>query len=425
MNLTNPKDDIFLKRTRTAFLCTRLLSAPFWALFCMLPFILYKDLHATPLQVTIIIALKPIVSIFSTYWSALIKKRRDRLLSNVIWAGVLGHLPFFFFPFIENPWFFIFSSGFYMMLAQKGVIPAWMEIFKLNIPGDWRGRIFAYGTTVGYIGDALLPFILGWLLDGYFQAWRWIFPFASMVSLTAIFFQARIPIHLDKNACSTSVSPTSLSFLKQVIQPWKNAWEVLHNRPDFARFQVGYLFGGGGLMIMQPALPGFFIDTLNISYTELAIALTLCKGIGFASTSSFWAAWMTKIDIYRFCSWVTLLAVIFPICLIAAHFHLIWLYIAYISWGVMQAGSELSWNMSGPIFAKEEDSSVFSSVNVLTVGLRGCIFPFLGSFLCLTSGSTFVIALGGLMCLMSTYRMLIYSNRYQTVNTEFVSETNV
>lgn len=89
--------DIRLQRTRAAFLWTWICNTPFWAMYNMLPFILYKDLHATPVQVTVIIALKPLVSIFSMYWSAWIEKRKDRLIPNVIAAGIIGHLPFFSF----------------------------------------------------------------------------------------------------------------------------------------------------------------------------------------------------------------------------------------------------------------------------------------------------------------------------------------
>lgn len=38
----------FQKRTRMAYVATRLLDTPFWAIYNMLPVILYKDLHATP-----------------------------------------------------------------------------------------------------------------------------------------------------------------------------------------------------------------------------------------------------------------------------------------------------------------------------------------------------------------------------------------
>ena len=136
-------------------------------------------------------------------------------------------------------------------------------------------------------------------------------------------------------------------------------------------------------MILQPALPKFFMDVLGLSYTELSIALNLCKGIGFVLTSQIWANGMHKTDILRFSTLVIVLGAVFPLILLFAQIHVLWIYVAYLVYGMMQAGSELSWHLSGPIFAKEGESSQFSGVNVLTVGLRGSVIPQLGALLCL------------------------------------------
>ena len=411
MNPSPSFANIASQKTRQAFVWTSILNTPFWAIFNMLPFILYKDLHATPLQVTTIIVLKPAVSLFALYWSALIEKRKDRLIASLIWGRVISHVPFFFFPFIDNPWFFIASFGLYMLLS-RGTVPAWMEILKLNIPNISREKVFAYGSTIGYMGAAIIPFALGSLMDDYVHSWRWIFPITAFISLGAILFKNRIPIELESNL-EEPIKASKISWKQQFLKPWKSAWELIFRRPDFARYQLGFMLGGSGLILMQPALPVFFMDRLNLTYTELAIALTLCKGVGFAITSSTWARLMHKIDIYRFNSWVTFLAFIFPFCLLAAQINLGWLYGGYLLYGIMQAGSEMSWNLSGPLFANNEDSSVYSSVNVLTVGLRGCFVPVIGSFLAYQVQATGVMLVGGALCLISTFFMARYSRQYQ------------
>ncbi len=406
MTQESAKSDIFLNRTCWGYVSTRVLDTPFWAIYNMLPFILYKDLHATPLQLAAVITLKPLSSLFSMYWSASIDKRQDRLVSNIIWARVLGYLPFFLFPFISNPWFFIAAFGFYMTLTL-GIVPAWMEILKQNIPSVMRERVFSYTQAFGYMGGGLLPFILGWLLDSHYQAWRWIFPLAATLSLTALLFQARIRIK-PQDKQNSAPPPATLDVLNYLIKPWKNAWQLIRKHPDFLKFQIGFMLVGSGLMIIQPILPVFFVDVLNLSYTELALAITLCKGIGFALGSPLWAKWINRIDIYRFSSWITALGCLFPLFLILAKFHIAWLYVAYLSYGFMQSGNELNWNMSGPIFARDEDSSVFTSVNVLAVGLRGCFVPALGTFFCYLSNSVVVMLIGALLCMLATWRLALY-----------------
>lgn len=401
----------FQKRTRVAYVATRILDTPFWAIYNMLPVILYKDLHATPLQLATIIALKPIVSLLSMYWSSHVNSRPDRLVSNIVFARGLGYLPFFFFPFIDNPWFFIASFGLYMMLAV-GIVPAWMEILKLNIPKKSREKVFSYTQAFGYMGGGLLPFALGWLLDEYFQAWRWLFPVAATLGLLAFFFQRRLIIpQIPEKAENTPEKKFDLKY--HFLKPWKTAWSLLKERPDFRKFQIGSMIVGCGLMIIQPALPVFFVDTLHLSYTEIAVALTLCKGFGFALASPFWPKWMNKVDIYSLSSWIAGLGILFPTCLILSQWEMSWLFCGYISYGIMQSGNELIWNMSGPLFAGEKDSSAFTSVNLVAIGLRGCFIPFLGSLICAELGATTAMLASGLFCVAAIYPLLSFRKSLQ------------
>lgn len=392
--------DHYLRQTRDTYIWTKLLNTPFWALYTLLPIFLYRDLHATEWQIVCFVALQPIVSLLSFYWSSLIKRRSDRLISNIIWASVLGHLPFLISPWIDNPWYFVLGAGVYTLFS-RGANPAWMEILKLNIPKESREKVFSFAQAVYHLGGAFLPLGLGWILTDYDQSWRWLFPITAFVSLLAIIIQARLPI---KKSDITGV-PVSFSFSKQVRKPWVDAWNLVRERPDFAVFQMAFMLGGGALMLMQPALPQFFTDVLNLSYKELTVAKTFCKGIGYTLTLPFWTRLMSKIDIFRFSGLVTLVMALFPLGLLAAQYNVMWLYMAYLMYGVMQAGSDLSWNLSGPIFSRHEDSSTYSGVNVVSVGLRGCVAPPLGGILCSAFAATPVLLLGSALCLMATWQM--------------------
>ncbi len=390
-------------KTRFAFMASRVLQIPFWAIFNMLPFIVYRDLHATQLQITLMICLKPAVSLISLYWSASIYQRPDRLRMNLVWGNILRYLPFLFYPFVENPWFFVFSFGCYMTL-YRGVIPAWMEVLKLNIPGVSREKVFAYGSAIDYIGIALLPLFFGWMLDDYNQAWRWVFFGSAIIGLISTIALYHFPL---------DVKPPSQESTPYVSwkTPWTNAWKLLRDNPDFARFQVGFMLGGAGVMVMQTTLPEYFMDVLKLSYTELAFALALCKSTGFVISSPVWTRLFSRIDIFRFSGFVTLFCTLFPISLFLAQWNLVWLYVGYLMFGIMQGGSEMSWNLSGPVFSKDKDSSVYSSVNVLTVGLRGSVIPAAGSIIYQVLNASSVMAVGVILCILATQRMMSYSRK--------------
>lgn len=376
-----------LSSTRSAYLWTRILGTPFWALlYNLLVFILYKNLHINPLQITLLVALKPMSSLFAPYWSQAIHQRPDRIVSNLVWANVLRYVPFLFMPWM-NSWLIILAFALYMML-YRATIPGWMELFKRHLPETVRERTLGHACIVDYCGAAAMMLILGPILDSYENSWRILFPFLALIGLSSTWFLMRIPS--PKRPVDEPFTHV-FSVKGEITKPWKQAWNLLKERPDFTNFQIGFMLGGGGLMIMQPALPAFFVDTLMLSYTEMSFALAVCKGIGVAATSPLWTRLLSKMNIYGFCGFVTLLASIFPLLLLLAPLNLLLLYTAYILYGVMQAGSEMGWHISGVIFSKEKESSAFSSINVLTVGIRGCVIPALGTLILASSGSIAVM----------------------------------
>ncbi len=408
--------EYIFQKTRSAFLWTRVFNIPFWAILKMLTLILYKELQITPLQIAIFIAIKPLSALCAPYWSTSLHQRQDRLVPNLIWANIIRYLPFLFFPWIDSAWLMIFAFGIYMMM-NRGVKPAWMEIFKRNIKRGDKEKVLAYGSSLDYLGPALLPLAIGYFLDDYHIEWRWIFFTTALVGLCSTFFLFYIPPIKISEPPMEGNSSTSFfrTGMHKIWKPWVQSWHLLRQHPEFGKYQIGFLFAGGGLMFMHATLPMFFVDVLHLTYTEMAMAISLSMGVGFVASSPLWVKLFRRIDIYSFTGWVTLLCFLFPFFLIGAQYNVVLVYVAYMIYGVMQAGSELSWHMSGPLFSEEKDSSVYSQTNVLTVGLRGCIAPFLGSLLYTYTGSTATLLFGAFLCLIATERHMHYSRSVKTV----------
>lgn len=397
-----------LKTTGFAYVATRVLDTPFWGLFNLLPFILYKDLHATPLELAALISLKPLSSILASYWSNRVDRKPGLLVSSILAARWIAFLPFLAFPLIHSVWYLIACFGLFMFL-QVGMMPAWMELLKQNVPTQIREKVFSYTQAFGYLGGGLLPFLIGWMLDEWNGAWRWMFPVAALLALSASVWQRKM---VERPTLDTSSSKRA----HPLLEPWKSAWELLSRRPDFAKFQIGFMLIGSGLMIIQPALPVFFADGLHLSYTEVGVAITLCKGVGFAFSSPLWARFIQRVNLFRFGATVAALAALFPLLLMAASTQLAWLYIAYLAYGLMQAGNELSWNLSGTIFAKHENSAPFSTINIIAVGVRGLFIPSLGALLLSQFGSPAVMIVSSILCLLAALRMATYSPAVQVRN---------
>lgn len=404
-NRTLIKKDFYYFKTRFTLLWASLLNEPFASLYSMLPFILRKDLGGSALEIVILTMLRPVVSLLSFYWSFDLKSKRYQLRSNLVIAGLLSRLPFLFFPVMQSSWYLIFA-GLVYILFSRAAIPAWMEILKLNIPKESREKLFSLGWTIGYVEGILIALGIGALLDTLTYSWKYLFFFSALLGMVSVFLQARVPIRGEEEFALTESEPFTH---KRISRPWIEAFQLMRERPDFALFQMGFMAGGFGVMVIHPALPYFLVDDLTLSYLSLGVAITVCKGLGIVFTSPIWARLLSRYPVNRLAGLVCLGFSLFALCLILAPWTLFWVFFAYLLYGIAQGGSHLIWHLSGPHFAQNEESSRYSSVNILMVGLRGLVAPALGALLCSWLGPKATLFIGSLCCGFGTYLLLAYA----------------
>ena len=404
-------------KTRLAILISSFLHEPFAALYPLLPFILCKDLGATGLQIVVLTALKPVVSLFSFYWSSRATGRVQSLRKNLLWAGILARLPFALSLLTGQVWILILASSIYMLFYRAG-IPAWMEIIKRNLGKQKRQRAFTMGSALGYLEGVLIAIGVGALLDQDIGWWKMTFMVSILFGLAGTILQASIPIEDPSDRTYESSATAREPLWWYISKPWRDCIRILKNRPDFARFQWGFMTGGFGLMLIQPVIPIFFSHQLNLSYRGLLVAILVCKGFGFVLTSHLWGEAIDRVKINHLTIVVLLGFALFPACILFAQLTPIWIYVAYLIYGVAQAGSHLIWHLSGPLFSGQEESLRYSGVNLFLVGIRGAIAPPIGGILNALLGPLIVLPLGGLFCLSGGLYM------FKTRHREFSMQTH-
>jgi hypothetical protein len=167
------------------------------------------------------------------------------------------------------------------------------------------------------------------------------------------------------------------------------------------------MLGGFGLMLMAPASILYYVDILPLSHENITVARYLCMGLGVISTSFLWQRGLRKVEISKLTSLLLFGFGLFPVCLLLAKVYGPWLYIGFFLYGVAQAGSNLLWHLSGILFAGEDDSPKYSTVNILTVGIRGVVASELGGILCYVLNPMIILGLGGLFCFIGCGYMLL------------------
>lgn len=390
--------------TKRALLWMAISSEPLSALYTLLPFILRKDLGASLFELSLFACLRPLLSVFSFYWGARLRYRKDHLLSNLIGASILSATPFLLLPFCQNIYFVLFAAAMNQLFTRAGT-PALIEILKRKIPKKPREHLFSLYYIISFIESGILGLCIGKILDLNATCWTLLFFLAALVHLSSVFVQMRVK--LAKEDEPKEVPKHAL------IHPWQESFALMRKRKDFAHFQLSYMIGGFALMLMYPAQQVYFADILSLSHTEVTTARFIFMAVGVAISSLFWKKGLEKLHIHKCCRWLILLFGAFAINLLLASFSAGFFYMAFLIYGVAQAGSHIIWNLSGTIFAEEQDSAPFTGVNLLMVGLRGAIAPLLGGQLCYLLGPMPVILISATLCFLGA-RLL--QHRLETAN---------
>lgn len=394
-----------VKSTRLAYVFMHLAHEPFVALFTLLSFILRKDLQASTLQLSIFAMLRPVISFFSFYWSSSITRNKSKLLSNLMGAWALGRIPFLLFPFFQSVWYLIFASAIYQLFYRAGT-PALMEILKINIEKKPREKLFSIVYVMCFLESIALGFFVGKLLDLHPSYWKYLFAIFSILSISSMFLQRKIPLP------ELSIDPNLPKTTNKLVQPWKDCIYLMKTSPLFAKFQWGFMIGGFGLMLIAPALTIYYAEVICLSHQDLSIARYIWMGIGVLLTTSFWRLGLNSLKISSLTVFILIGFGLFPLTLLLAKISLIYLNMAFFLYGVAQAGSHLIWHLSGTLFAQgNESSSKYTGVNVLMVGVRGLVAPILGGCLCYVFGPTSMLVIGSFTCFLGAAYMKLTENR--------------
>ena len=396
--------DEYVKKTKWELIWSAILNAPLFSMYSLTIFILRKDLKATVFHLALLTMLRPTMAFISYYWSSYVFNREDKLRANFLGASFLGCFLFLLFPFVSGIWFVIFTSAIFM-LFYRAKTPAWMEIVKLNIEKEKREKLYAFSTSIAYFVGPVLAFIFPPILAQNTNMYKNLFFIAGVFGLLNVLILSKLPINF-KNKNFENLKKEKIQFLK----PLKEGFSLLKSRPDFFVFQLGYMLAGFGLMLIQPIIAIFCVDKLNISHFEFAIAILIFKDMGFVISSPIWGRLFTKFSVLKLSAYMFVFFALFMITITFSVFNILWLYIAFLLYGIASSGSHLLWNLSGPIFAGNENSSKYTSINVVMTAIRGSIAPTLGSLLVLFIPEISIFLIGAVFCLFSFYIVLKNQN---------------
>lgn len=379
-------------KTKFSFLVMTLTDEPLLVFYTLIPLILRKEFHANAFHISLFAMIRPVLSSFSFFWGASLNyKEKPNLIKNHILAWIIARVPFLFFPIINN-FYYIFIAAAIYQIFYRASITAWTEIIKRKINNS-RESLFSTFAILAFIEGILLKIFLNNFLDESSLNWKIAFFVSALISLCSVFLKMKIDI-------PTFEQPKPKN---NALTPITDIFALLKKRKDFFHFQIVFAIGGFALILITPALYIFATDILNITYNDMMSARLIFMGFGFIFSSFFWKKALEKSSINSLTVWMLLGFSIYIVFLLLAKYNFLFFFIAFLFYGIAQAGSKLLWDLSGIYFAKDENSLLFTSTNLLVLAIRGLIAPLISGILCVIFPASTVIFVGLIIALFGLF----------------------
>ncbi|MDD4309378.1 MAG: MFS transporter [Candidatus Cloacimonetes bacterium] len=338
-----------------------------------------KALHAQDWQLMLMTMIWPISNFLSIWWGRIFEQSCHKSRYFLL-AGIVGRLSLVYAIWIT-------TMNEYMVLlalvfsANSLLIPAQNSIYQKNICVSRRAKVFGYTISLGMIVSIAFTFVAGRLLDVQEQSFRWILVATGVCGFisSAVLSMIRIQDPLVQTDCKP------IAWYRQLHDPVRRTLALLKENKQFAKFERSFSIYGMGFIMMQPIIPIYLVDKLQLSYTSNFLAKGVLSQVGLLLLSPMIGKFHDRMHPFKFISRSFALLMVFPLLFVVSSLWagesiipVIIVFVAYFIFGVAMTAVNVSWNMSSIYFAGKDDASMYQSVHVTMTGIRGLIAPMLG-----------------------------------------------
>ncbi len=354
-----------------------------------------KALHAENWQLAVLTMIWPVSNLFSIWWGKLIE-RAGSLRKFFIFAGFFGRLTLLLVFYITNVNQFIMIL-FLMHSANSIIIPSTNKIYQSNVRKEVRGKLFGFTMSLRTFILLILSYIIGRLLDWNENLFRIIIAICAISGFINCMIMSSIK--LEKKPDDRPKEKFN------ILAPLKRSVEILKTNKPFAHFQRNFTFYGMGFIMMQPAIPIYLVEKLQLSYTQNFVGKIILANIGLMFLSPILGSKHDSFHPFKFTSMAFGGLIIYPISILVSSYFapsniaVAIVFVGFFLFSIAMSGINMAWNMSSIHFAGNDDSSMYQSVHVTVTAFRGLLAPLLSLFLMNTFGvmTVFMVAIGFLL----------------------------
>jgi MFS family permease len=364
--------------------------------FILNEYVAKKTLGAGDAILTALVVGPTAALLFSAWWSGLLDRREKS--STFLVFGMLGRLSLLLVAGAGS------AGSFTAVIAVAtflfgAVVPASNALLQRNFTAGERGRVLGLGIALQALTAIVVSLLVGRLYDWRPGSYRVVYPvaavcgFFSCLSLARVRFRARPGEPAEKRLFGSGLGVALADALRR---PFAGALVLLREDRGFRRYEMGFMAYGLAWMMLQPTIPVFLVEKLQVDYSDVANARGLIYFTMIAALSHPLGRLLDRIGPIKVSRLAFTVLAIFPLLLASAR-GVGTAYLAFLVYGCGMAAVNLGWT-TGPIhFARERDSAGYMGAHVALVGVRAMVGGPFGIWLYRSSGSptaTFALASG-------------------------------
>ena len=322
-----------------------------------------RKIGATNTQIALLSSSTFIASLLSYIWLPFITRFHPMKILVIVKA--LARSLLFLMFWIKSSLYFVTLAVVYWIL-EIGVSPPYVEIIKSIYPEEDRGRTIGFVRVEMVLAIIIATYLGGWLLDRI--SYRTVFPIGAFFGLLSLYFFRKIPF---KRIEEENRVYYSLIF--------KDFFSIIKENLSFRYYLTSlFLLGSGGLLSF-PLYTIYLVDVMKIS-NFTAGKIGVCFSI-FWLVSYF--LWGKPTDIKSPFFTMLFAFIVTPLIpfLYFVSKSLVPIYIASFLTGLNTGAFELGrLGINMKLAPKNRVQSYFGIDNSL-MGIRGCVFPYIGTTL--------------------------------------------
>ncbi len=309
-----------------------------------------------------------------------IRNKRKLITITAIFsrAPLIG---FLFFPDSVNEsnsaglHFFFLILMFLYYLGTAITLPTINQLLKHNFRNNNFGKLYGYATTANKIAAMLSTLLFGILLDKNYFIFRYVYPAMGILGICGYIMLSRIPYNSRVVYVREKLSNSLLNSVRRMFK-------ILKNDKAFRDFEIAYFSYGTAFMFSTTVVTFFLESHLNLSYSVISGYKTLSGAVTFLSLPLF-GILMDKVDQRRFSSFMFSFMLMYLIFIVLTYFYpfgcalfglnvILFLFLAFIMYGLFSSSGTLSWNVGTAFFTKDSQAvGDYHAIHITLTGLRG------------------------------------------------------